>query len=61
MPSPNVIPNLAVRVNMEVSRGATPYMLSTDDELYKKLTGGHLVQLLMTSPARSRRRHQAMP
>ena len=32
--------NWAVRFNVELSRGATPYRLTTDDELYKKLTGG---------------------
>ena len=32
--------NWAVRFNLELSRGATPYTLTTDDELYKKLTGG---------------------
>jgi hypothetical protein len=36
----NIAPNLAVRVNMELSRGATPYTLTPDNELYKKLTGG---------------------
>lgn len=36
----NIIPSLAVRFNMELSRGATPYTLSNDDELHKKLTGG---------------------
>lgn len=30
----------AVRLNMELSRGATPYTLTADDELYKKLTTG---------------------
>jgi hypothetical protein len=25
---------------MEVSRGATPYTLTHDDEMYKKLSGG---------------------
>lgn len=35
----DLIPSLAVRFNMELSRGATPYAL-TDDELHKKLTGG---------------------
>lgn len=30
----------AVRLNMELSRGSTPYTLSVDNELYKKLTGG---------------------
>jgi hypothetical protein len=29
-----------VRLNMELSRGSTPYTLSVDNELYKKLTGG---------------------
>ncbi len=29
-----------VRFNFELSRGATPYTLTTDDELRKKLTGG---------------------
>ena len=32
--------NWAVRFNVELSRGATPYRLTTDDELQKKLTGG---------------------
>ncbi len=32
--------NWAVRFNVELSRGATPYKLTTDDELHKKLTGG---------------------
>ncbi|MEM7354735.1 MAG: carboxypeptidase-like regulatory domain-containing protein [Acidobacteriota bacterium] len=32
--------NWAVRFNVELSRGATPYTLATDDELRKKLTGG---------------------
>ncbi len=32
--------NWAVRFNVELSRGATPYRLTPDDELYKKLTGG---------------------
>ncbi len=32
--------NWAVRFNVELSRGATPYRLTTDDELHKKLTGG---------------------
>lgn len=32
--------NWAVRFNVELSRGVTPYQLSTDDELHKKLTGG---------------------
>ncbi len=32
--------NWAVRFNVELSRGATPYRLSVDDELRKKLTGG---------------------
>ncbi|MEM9594440.1 MAG: carboxypeptidase-like regulatory domain-containing protein [Acidobacteriota bacterium] len=36
----NAASNWAVRLNMELSRGATPYTLSTDDETYKKLTGG---------------------
>lgn len=36
----NISPNLAVRLNMELSRGATPYTLTTGDELHKKLTGG---------------------
>ncbi|MEM1177610.1 MAG: carboxypeptidase-like regulatory domain-containing protein [Acidobacteriota bacterium] len=30
----------AVRLNMELSRGVTPYTLTADDELYKKLTTG---------------------
>lgn len=33
----------AVRLNMEVSRGATPYTLTHDDEMYKKLSGGFSV------------------
>ncbi|MEM8930868.1 MAG: carboxypeptidase-like regulatory domain-containing protein [Acidobacteriota bacterium] len=33
----------AVRLNMELSRGATPYALTADGELYKKLTGGFAV------------------
>ena len=32
--------NWAVRFNLELSRGATPYRLTADNELYKKLTGG---------------------
>lgn len=36
----NIAPSLAVRFNMELSRGATPYQLSQDDELHKKVTGG---------------------
>lgn len=32
--------NWAVRLNMELSRGSTPYTLTVDDELYRKLTGG---------------------
>ena len=32
--------NWSVRFNVELSRGATPYSLSADDELRKKLTGG---------------------
>lgn len=36
----NIAPSLAVRFNMELSRGATPYQLTDDDELHKKLTGG---------------------
>ena len=32
--------NWAVRLNVELSRGATPYRLTADDELRKKLTGG---------------------
>ena len=32
--------NWAVSFNVELSRGVTPYQLSTDDELHKKLTGG---------------------
>ena len=32
--------NWAVRFNVEISRGSTPYRLTTDDELHKKLTGG---------------------
>lgn len=33
----------AFRVNMELSRGSTPYTLTPDDELHKKLTGGFSV------------------
>ncbi|MEO1366108.1 MAG: hypothetical protein AAFX50_02940, partial [Acidobacteriota bacterium] len=40
----NVLKDLAskwaVRLNMELSRGSTPYTLTADDELYKKLTTG---------------------
>ncbi len=36
----NFASNWAVRFNVELSRGATPYRLTTDDELHKKLTGG---------------------
>ncbi|MEM8962747.1 MAG: carboxypeptidase-like regulatory domain-containing protein [Acidobacteriota bacterium] len=36
----NVPPNLAVQLQMELSRGATPYTLTPDDELYQTLTGG---------------------
>lgn len=36
----NVASNWAVRFNVELSRGATPYTLSNDDEITKKLTGG---------------------
>ncbi len=32
--------NWAVRFNVELSRGSTPYTLASDDELRKKLTGG---------------------
>ncbi len=32
--------NWAVQFNVELSRGATPYRLTIDDELRKKLTGG---------------------
>lgn len=32
--------NWAVRFNLELSRGSTPYTLTPDDELHKKLTGG---------------------
>ncbi len=32
--------NWAVRFNVELSRGVTPYRLTVDDELRKKLTGG---------------------
>ena len=32
--------NWAVRLNMELSRGSTPYTLTVDNELSKKLTGG---------------------
>ncbi|MCP5119544.1 MAG: hypothetical protein GY953_52760, partial [bacterium] len=31
---------LALRFNMELSRGATPYALTTSDEMHRKLTGG---------------------
>jgi hypothetical protein len=36
----NLATSLAVRFNMELSRGATPYQLTDDDEVQKKLTGG---------------------
>lgn len=36
----DVASNWAVRLNVELSRGATPYSLAPDDELRKKLTGG---------------------
>ncbi len=36
----DIAPSLAVRLNMELSRGTTPYTLTDDDELHKKLTGG---------------------
>lgn len=39
----NISTNWAVRLNMELSRGATPYRLTTDDEMYKSLTGGFSV------------------
>ncbi len=32
--------NWAVRFNVELSRGANPYRVTSDDELHKKLTGG---------------------
>ena len=32
--------NFAVRFNVELSRGSTPYTLTSDDDLRKKLTGG---------------------
>ncbi len=32
--------NWAVRFNVELSRGSTPFRLTSDDELHKKLTGG---------------------
>ena len=32
--------NWAVRVNMELSRGSTPFTLTPSDEMRKKLTGG---------------------
>ena len=32
--------NLALRFNMELSRGATPFTLTASDEMNKKLTGG---------------------
>lgn len=35
-----IAPSLAVRFNMELSRGATPYSLTDNDELRKKVTGG---------------------
>lgn len=35
-----IAPNLAVRFNMELSRGATPYGVTDEDELQKKLMGG---------------------
>ena len=43
----NVLANLAskwaVNLNMELSRGATPYALTADDQTYRKLTGGFSV------------------
>ncbi len=36
----NIAPSLAVRFNMELSRGASPFTLTSDDEVHKKLTGG---------------------
>lgn len=36
----DVASNWAVRFNLELSRGSTPYTLTPDDELHKKLTGG---------------------
>ncbi len=36
----DVAANWAVRLNLELSRGATPYALTDDDEVSKKLTGG---------------------
>lgn len=36
----DVAANWAVRLNVELSRGATPYTLTPDDELHRKLTGG---------------------
>jgi hypothetical protein len=36
----DIAANWAVRLNMELSRGSTPYTLTVDHELYKKLTGG---------------------
>ena len=39
----NAASNWAVRLNMELSRGSSPYTLTADDEMYKKLTGGFSV------------------
>ena len=43
----NVLADLAskwaVNLNMELSRGATPYALTADDQTYRKLTGGFSV------------------
>lgn len=36
----DVAANWAVRLNLELSRGATPYTLTDTDEISKKLTGG---------------------
>ncbi len=36
----NIAPSLAVRFNMELSRGASPFTLTQDDEVHKKVTGG---------------------
>lgn len=39
----DVASNWAVRLNLELSRGATPYTLTDDDEISKKFTGGFSV------------------
>lgn len=36
----NIANHFAVRFNMELSRGTSPFTLSVDDELQRKLTGG---------------------